>query len=206
MVKQWYLLRMFSNYGERRLANGWDRFVSLGYPSKFQEVTRLASLLQRGRSTEANQTLHDVWPSPGLVHYIYIFGGSYPLMEFCQVQKIALRPSFVFFYIGIVTARQSSRGRQPKFAAWYKEWNYRTFAEGATYIRLGSHHVGHRPTFLVIDCIEKLIQRRMWANAQLDGHLAEYRWRPLFNTAKFGWRPLLEWRAIRLTRCKTRWN
>jgi len=27
---------------------------------------------------------------------------------------------------------------------------------------------------------------RMWANAQHDGRLAEYRWRPLFNTAKFG--------------------
>ena len=26
----------------------------------------------------------------------------------------------------------------------------------------------------------------MWANAQRDGHPAEYRWRPLFNTAKFG--------------------
>jgi len=29
----------------------------------------------------------------------------------------------------------------------YKEWNCGTFAEGATYIRLGGHHVGHRPTF-----------------------------------------------------------
>jgi len=27
---------------------------------------------------------------------------------------------------------------------------------------------------------------RMWANAQRDGHPAEYRWRPLFNAAKFG--------------------
>ena len=27
---------------------------------------------------------------------------------------------------------------------------------------------------------------RMWANAQRDGRLAEYRWRPLFNAAKFG--------------------
>jgi len=25
-----------------------------------------------------------------------------------------------------------------------------------------------------------------WANAQRDGRPAEYRWRPLFNTAKFG--------------------
>ena len=33
---------------------------------------------------------------------------------------------------------------------------------------------------------------RMWANAQRDGRPAEYRWRPLFNAAKFGWRPVLE--------------
>jgi len=49
----------------------------------------LASLLQRRRSTEVNQTLHDVWPSPGLVglHYVYIFGSSYPLTEFCYLQN-----------------------------------------------------------------------------------------------------------------------
>jgi len=27
---------------------------------------------------------------------------------------------------------------------------------------------------------------RMWANNQLDGRRAEYRWRPLFNATKFG--------------------
>ena len=27
---------------------------------------------------------------------------------------------------------------------------------------------------------------RMWANAHRDGRPAEYRWRPLFNAAKFG--------------------
>ena len=46
----------------------------------------------------------------------------------------------------------------------------------------------------------------MWAIAQRDGHPAEYRWRPLFNTAKFGWCPLLECRAVMLSKCKTRWN
>jgi len=35
--------------------------------------------------------------------------------------------------------------RQPNFMALYKEWKYCTFADGATYIRLGGHHVGHRP-------------------------------------------------------------
>jgi len=41
----------------------------------------------------------------------------------------------------------SSSGCQSNFAAWYKEWNYETFAEGATYIRPGGHHVEHQPTF-----------------------------------------------------------
>ena len=31
--------------------------------------------------------MHDVWSSPVLVHHIYIFMGSYPLTEFCQVQN-----------------------------------------------------------------------------------------------------------------------
>jgi len=46
----------------------------------------------------------------------------------------------------------------------------------------------------------------MWANAQRDGRPAEYRWRPLFNAAKFGWRPLLDCRTVTLPRRETRWN
>ena len=46
----------------------------------------------------------------------------------------------------------------------------------------------------------------MWANAQRDGRPAEYRWCPLFNAAKFGWRPLLECRAVTLPGRETRWN
>ena len=44
----------------------------------------------------------------------------------------------------------------------------------------------------------------MWANAQRDGRPAEYRWRLLFNAAKFGWCPLLECRAVTLPRRETR--
>ena len=32
----------------------------------------------------------------------------------------------------------------------------------------------------------------LWANAQRDGRPAEHKWRPLFNAANFGWRPLLD--------------
>jgi len=53
---------------------------------------------------------------------------------------------------------------------------------------------------------QKLIKLEMWANAQRDGHPAEYRWRPLFNAANFGWCRLPECRAATLPRCETRWN
>ena len=33
---------------------------------------------------------------------------------------------------------------------------------------------------------ENIIQLEVWANVQRDGRPAEYRWRPLFNAAKFG--------------------
>jgi len=49
-------------------------------------------------------------------------------------------------------------------------------------------------------------QTKRWANAQRDGRSAEYRWRPLFNAAKFGGRPLLEWRAVTLPRRETSLN
>jgi len=61
--------------------------VVWGTPANFNGFRVLAALLQRRRSTEANQTLYDVWPSPGLVRYIYIFGGSCSVTEFCQVQN-----------------------------------------------------------------------------------------------------------------------
>ena len=44
------------------------------------------------------------------------------------------------------------------------------------------------------------------ANAQRDGRSAQYRWRPLFNAAEFGWHPLLEYRAVTLPRRETRRN
>ena len=51
--------------------SGWDRFVGLGHPSKFQWVSHLGFITAYRRSVEVNQTLHDVWPSPGLVRYIH---------------------------------------------------------------------------------------------------------------------------------------
>jgi len=49
-----------------------------GTRANFNGFRVLASLLQRRRSFEANQTLHDVWPSSGLVRCIH-FRGFLPL-------------------------------------------------------------------------------------------------------------------------------
>jgi len=46
----------------------------------------------------------------------------------------------------------------------------------------------------------------MWANAQRDGRPAKYMWRSLFNAAKFGWRPILECRAVMLPTRESHWN
>jgi len=61
-----------------------------GTPADFNGFRILASLLQLYHSTEVNETLHDVWPSAGLVHYIYIFGGSCPLTEFCHATPVGI--------------------------------------------------------------------------------------------------------------------
>jgi len=121
--------------------------VVWGTPANFNGFRILAVLLQRRRLPDTNQTLHDVWPSPGLLHYIYICGAVLPPDGILPGAKFTLRPSLAFSYIGSITARHSGSGHQQNFAAWYKEWNYTTFAAGATCIQLGGHHVGHSPTF-----------------------------------------------------------
>jgi len=61
-----------------------------GTPGNFNGFRVLATLLQRRRSMEVNQTLQYVWPSPGLVRYIYTFGISCPLGR----EGILLRAKF----------------------------------------------------------------------------------------------------------------
>jgi len=67
-----------------------------GIPAHFNGFRILASLLQRRRSVEANQSLHDVWPFPGELF-------NWALARF----KI-----LVLSYIRSVTARHSSSERQ----------------------------------------------------------------------------------------------
>ena len=50
-VKQQYLPHMSLQYCELRPTSGWDRFVSLGHPSKFQRLSRLGSVTARYSSS-----------------------------------------------------------------------------------------------------------------------------------------------------------
>ena len=71
----------------------------LANPSKFQRVSRVGFvILHRRRSMEANQTLHDVWPSPGLVHYIQIWRHLFP-GGILWVATFTLGLSLVFYCI-----------------------------------------------------------------------------------------------------------
>jgi len=67
LVKQQYLLHMSPQYGELRLLAADVVSLVWDTPANFNGFRVLASLLHRRRSTEANQTLHNVWPLPGLV-------------------------------------------------------------------------------------------------------------------------------------------
>jgi len=77
-------LHNMANFGQLRAEIGSGVW---GTPANFNGFRVLPSLLQRRSSPEANQSLHNVWPSPGLAHCINIFGGSCPLTEFCTRQN-----------------------------------------------------------------------------------------------------------------------
>jgi len=136
-----------------------------GTPTNFNGFRILPSLLHRRRSTEANQTLHDVWPSHGLHGTICThFHGLLPRTEFCQLQNsicvhVLLSPILAALLYdtwawasaklcGVVQGIKLlnihtyyfilRQNRRTNLRRW-------TFAEGATYIRHGGHHVGHRP-------------------------------------------------------------
>ena len=108
---------MSSQYGQLQLTAADTVSLVCGTPANFNGFRVLASLLQRRRSTEANQTFHNVWPLPVLVDYICIFGGCCPVTEFRQVQDSLCVLRVLRSPIGSVTARQSSTGREPNFAA-----------------------------------------------------------------------------------------
>jgi len=122
----------------------WDN------PANFNGFRVLASLLQRRRSTEINQTLHDVWPSPGLVHCT--FRGFLPSNGILPVQK-----SLCFQVLHSPMLAALLHGTR---AVGVSQTLRRGTRKGITELSLlvifnrrchlyseGGHYVGHRPTF-----------------------------------------------------------
>jgi len=118
-------------------------------PANFNRFCILASLLHRRCSTEVNQTLHDVWPSPGVVHYIYIFGGSWPLTQFFQMRnslcvQVLCSPIFAVLLHGTRVLSVSQTLRHS--------------AVGATYIRQGGQSCwasAHILVFIILRYINR---------------------------------------------------
>jgi len=77
-----YLLHVFPQYGELRPTNEWDLFGNLGNPSKFQWVLRLGFVTAATSLTGG--TMFGLLPG---WYTVYIFGGSCPLTEFCELQN-----------------------------------------------------------------------------------------------------------------------
>jgi len=131
------------NFGPLTAEIGWRVW---GTPANFNGFRVLASLLHGRRSTDVNQTLYDVRPSPRLLRYIYIFGGSCSLTEFCQVQHSHCVPVLRSHILAALlhdtpavcvslTLRRVTRKGIRELSLFVC----------ATYILQGGHHTGHRP-------------------------------------------------------------
>jgi len=116
IVKQQYLFYMSSQYGALRPTTGLDRFVSLEHRNKFQRVSRFgfvtAAKLNESQPNFA-RCLAVSWAGTLYTH----FRGFLPRNGILTGATFTLRPSLALSYFGSVTARHSSSGRQPNFAA-----------------------------------------------------------------------------------------
>jgi len=143
LVKQQYVLHTWPEYGELLPTNSSDRFGRLGHPSKFQRVSHLAFVTAATPIPEGK--LCAMFGHLLGWYTMYTFSGALAPDRILLDAVFTLRPSLAFSYIGSVTAWHSSSGRQPDFVAWYKDWNYGTFAEGATYIGQAAITLGIGP-------------------------------------------------------------
>jgi len=92
--------------------SGWDQFISLGQPSKFQRVSRLgfvtaARALNWGQPNFARSLA--IWAGTLYIHY----RGLLPHNRILSGAKFTLRPNLVLSCIGSITAQHSSSGHQP---------------------------------------------------------------------------------------------
>jgi len=99
IFKQHYLLHMSSQYGELRPTSGWDRFVSLGHPSKFQRVSSFgfvtAATSLNGSQSNFAWCLAVSWAVALYIH----FRGFLPRNGILPGATFTLRPSLALSYL-----------------------------------------------------------------------------------------------------------
>jgi len=135
---------MSSQYGELRPTSGWDRFVSLAHPSKFQRVSRLGCFTA-ATSLNGSQTNFAQCLAVFCVGTLYIhFRRLLPRYGILPGKIHFASKSCALLYCQRYCTVHSTRvvGVSQILRRW---------AEGATYIWQGGHHVGNwlRSTFVV---------------------------------------------------------
>ena len=107
------------NFGPLTAEIGWRVW---GTPANFNGFRVVASLLQRRRSPQVSQTLHDVLPSPGLVHYTFLglliasckiyFASKSCVLQYCQRHCTTLQPWIAVKLCGMVQGMELGNFRR----------------------------------------------------------------------------------------------
>jgi len=130
--------------------NGWDWLAGLGHPSKLQQGSHLCFVT--AATSQKSTKLCTMFGRLLGWYTVYIFGGSCPLTEFCQVQNSlcvqVLRPPVLAALLhgtGAVaishTLRHGTRNEIMELLFLI------IFNRGRHLYSKGGDHVGHRPTF-----------------------------------------------------------
>ena len=95
-------IHMSSQYSELQPTNGWDQFISLGHPSKFQQVSPLGVITAQTLVTGGQPNF--AWClAISCAGTLYIhFHGLMPPDRMLPGAKFTLRPSLSFSYIGSI--------------------------------------------------------------------------------------------------------
>ena len=125
---------MSAQYGELRPINSWDLLASLRHPSKFQRVSRVA-FVTAATSLTGGQWNFARCLAVSCAGTLYIhFRGSCPLTEFCPLQNPLYVQVLRSFILAALLQGTTAAGVSQTLRRRYKEWNYGTFADGATSI------------------------------------------------------------------------
>jgi len=152
LAKQ-HLLHMTLQCDELRPTSGWDHFVSLGRPSKFQRVSRLG-FVTAATSLNGSQPNFARCLAVSCAATLYIhFWRLLPRNGILPSAKFSLLPPSLALCWGVWGTPANFNGfcilaallhgtRAVGASQTLQRWS-----QGATYIWQGDHHVGHWPTF-----------------------------------------------------------